>query len=41
MKKEKGRGEWNKKEIYYLFLDIVVHKFYFPFYYYIMKNKMW
>jgi hypothetical protein len=42
-KKRKGKkkGEkGNKKEIFYLFLEITIHKFYFAYYYYIMKNKI-
>jgi hypothetical protein len=26
-----------KKELFYLFLEIMIHKFYFVYYYYIMK----
>jgi hypothetical protein len=42
-KKRKGKkkGEkGNKKEIFYLFLEITIHKFYFAYYYYIMKNRI-
>jgi hypothetical protein len=36
-KKEK---KGNKKELFYLFLEIMIHKFYFVYYYYIMKNRI-
>jgi hypothetical protein len=38
--RKKGREiekRGNKKELFYLFLEIMIHKFYFVYYYYIMK----
>jgi hypothetical protein len=35
-RKEKVKKE-NKKELYYLFLEIVIHKLFFVYYYWIMK----
>jgi hypothetical protein len=29
-----------KKELFYLFLEIMIHKFYLVYYYYIIKNRI-
>jgi hypothetical protein len=41
-KEKKGkRGKREiKNEMFYLFLEIVIHKFYFAYYCYIMKNRI-
>jgi hypothetical protein len=37
MVQEKIRKIGNKKEIYYLFLEIMIHKLYYPYYYWLIK----
>jgi hypothetical protein len=39
-KREKEKRKGNKKEMFYLFLEIAIHTFYFAYYYNIMKNRI-
>jgi hypothetical protein len=38
--RKRKQGREIKKELFYLFLEIMIHKFYFVYYYYIMKNRI-